>query len=260
MTTRVRAALLATALVVTAVVGTAACGAPQEPPGPVAIAAPASPSATARPIPAEATVAFDHQPLWPFADTGQAHYWQFEAGPAGHQPWHADAGFTAVAFAQGFLGFTGIDRVTSTNETGDEAWIGVGYALPEGRDATAAVVHVVRFGSGPDAPWEVVGTRDDDSLTLDTPRYGSRVGSPITAGGTVTGVDENLRLQVRQVDRDGLLGEHCCLSVGGTGRRWSGEVAYDGPGTAALTLVVSTGGHVADVERFAVTGLQLQAP
>jgi hypothetical protein len=248
MTTRVRAALLlATVLAVTVLVATA-CGAPLEQ------------AATAPGPPAEALAAndgFPHQPLWPFSDERQARYWQEEAGPNGHQPWHVDAGFTAVAFAQGFLGFTGIDKVTSTSETADEAWIGVGFVLPEGRDTTAAVVHLARFGAGPDAPWEVVGTRDD-TLALDTPRYGSIAASPITAGGTITGVDESLRLQVRQADRDGVLGEHCCVSAGGQAQRWSAEVAYSGPGTAALTLVVSTGGHVADVERFAVTGLQVQ--
>lgn len=244
------------ALVVMLVV--AACGTP--PPAP-----PAPPAATLSSAPAttddgsargDATGEFRYQALWPFADADQARQWQTEGAPQGHSPWHSDAEFTALAFTQGFLGFSEIDQVTSSDHRGDEAWVGVGTALPDGGMSTAAVVHLVRFGSGADAPWEVVGTRDD-TLVLDTPRYGSTVSSPITAGGTVTGVDESLRLQVRQIDRDGVLGEHCCVPAGGTAQRWSAEVAFQEAGTGTMTLVVSTGGHVADVERFAVTGLQV---
>jgi hypothetical protein len=60
--------------------------------------------------------------------------------------------------------------VTSTDVQADEAWIGVGYPTEGGRAATAAVIHLVRFGPSPDAPWEVVGTRDS-TLTLDVPRF-----------------------------------------------------------------------------------------
>jgi hypothetical protein len=256
MTVRPARPLLLLALV--AALGFAACAAPAQPAAPPS-AAPAGPGpgAPASPAPEDGTTAFPYQALWPFADAEQAREWQTRAAPQGHQPWHVDAEFTALAFTQGFLGFTEIDEVTSTDVEGDEAWIGVGSALPDGGRSTAAVVHLVRFGSGPDAPWEVVGTRDD-TLVLDTPRYGDSVSSPVTAGGTITGVDESLRLQVRQVDRDGVLGEYCCTPAGGTDQRWTAQVPFEGTGTGALTLVVSTGGHVADVERFAVTGLRVR--
>jgi hypothetical protein len=222
---------------------------------------PAAPPAPSTPAPDDAggggrTGEFGHQPLWPFADAEAAHQWQTEGAPQGHSPWHSDAEFTALAFTQGYLGFGEIDKVTSTDMRDDEAWVGVGSTLPDGGTTTAAVVHLVRWGTGEDAPWEVVGTRDD-TLVLDTPRYGSSVSSPITAGGRITGVDESLRLQVRQIDKEAVLGEYCCLPAGGTDQPWSAEVAFQGAGPGTVTLVVSTGGHVADVERFAVTGLQV---
>ena len=37
---------------------------------------------------------------------------------------------------------------------------------------------------------------------------------------------------------------------------WSATVSYAGATDAALTVVVSTGGHVQGVEAFAVTGLR----
>ncbi|MGV0743682.1 hypothetical protein [Mycolicibacterium sp. XJ870] len=198
--------------------------------------------------------AFDYQPLWPFASRADADRWLQEGGAESR--WHADPAATALFFTQNYLGFTEIDRTTTVDEQGDEAWVGVGHALGDGNPATVATIHLARFGTAPNAPWEVVGSRDD-VLTLDTPEYGATVGSVIEAGGTITGVDESLRLQVRQSTQDGVLGEHCCVPAGGEARPWSAEVTLAvPPQPGALTLVVSTGGHVADVERFVVTGLR----
>lgn len=195
---------------------------------------------------------FAHQPLWPFADAAEVRGWQDAYRTGGHQPWHLDAGATALSFTQGYLGFPGVDRVTSTTTAGDDTWIGVGFTLPDGRGSTAAEMHLARWGSGPDAPWEVVGTRDA-TLVLDTPSYGSVARSPLTVGGTVTGVDESLR--VRVLGLAGPVGESCCLPAGGEASRWSTTVPFTGAANGTLTVVVSTGGHVADVERFAITGI-----
>lgn len=196
---------------------------------------------------------FDYEPLWPFATAEEARSWQETAG--GRQPWHLDPAATALAFTRDFLGFTELDQVTSVDVAGDEAWIGVGYALPGGGSSTAAVIHLARFGRGEHAPWEVVGTRDED-LVLDTPRYGSNVTSPLSVGGEITGVDESLRVDVRQVGHEGRLGHFCCAAAGGQRQRWEATVDYSGAGPAALTVVVSTGGHVMDVERFAITAVR----
>ena len=123
-----------------------------------------------------------------------------------------------------------------------------------GPPATSAVVHLVRFGPHADSPWEVVGTRDT-GLTLDTPRYGTPTSSPATVGGTVTGVDECLVVQVRQTSSPAPLGEAPCVPAGGEGVPWQTTVAWSGASDPALTVVVWTGGHVQGVERFAVTGV-----
>ncbi|MBN9110737.1 MAG: hypothetical protein J0I34_18400 [Pseudonocardia sp.] len=193
-------------------------------------------------------------PLWPFADASEAAAWQREYATGGHQPWHLDPGATALAFAAA-LGLTGIDQVTSSQVAGDQAWAGVGHALPERPAATAAVVHLVRLGTGVDRPWEVVGTHDT-TLTLDTPAYGTAAGSPVAVGGEITGVDESLRVQVRSAGAARPLGDTCCLPAGGERQRWATTVTVHGRGLA--TIVVSTGGHVAEVERFAVTAVLLR--
>jgi len=78
----------------------------------------------------------------------------------------------------------------------------VGLTLPDGQVNHAAIIHLVKFGSGRDAPWEVVGT-DDTTLTLDIPAYGGTATSPVRIGGKITGVDESLRAEVRQLGSGG---------------------------------------------------------
>lgn len=230
MTRRVTAALVA--VVLSAALGAVACG----------------------PAPAES---FPYQPLWPFASQHEADRWQRDGGDR----WHADPEATALAFTRDFLGFTGLDRTTSVTEHVREAWVGVGYALPNGESSTAALVHLARFGTGPEAPWEVVGTIDD-TLTLTSPAYGSAVTPMLEAGGTITGVDESLHVQVLPNTSDLVVGEYCCTAAGGQDHPWSVPVPVDtsqlaGTSPTAVTVVVWTGGHVAEVEAFAVTGLRV---
>jgi hypothetical protein len=195
---------------------------------------------------------FDHQPLFPFASEAEAEAWRTDAG--GSQPWHLDAEATALAFTS-WLGFAEIDQVTSRDIRATEAWVGVGWQAPTGELGTAAVIHLLRFGPAADAPWEVVGTRDT-TLTLETPRYGSRASSPLTVGGHITGVDESIRVQVKQLSSEAPLGESCCVPAGGEGSPWSATVSYAGATDDAVTVIASTGGHVMDVEVFAITGLR----
>jgi hypothetical protein len=195
------------------------------------------------------------QPLWPFADREAATAWQAAYRTGGSQPWHLDAEATALSFTTGFLGFTEIDQVVDSQISGDDAHVSVGYANPDGGGtATAAVVHLMRYGTGDDAPWEVVGTRDTD-LQLETPDYATTARSPMTVGGYITGVDESLRVQVRQSSTAAPLGESAPFPGGGTHAPWQTTVTFSGATDPALTVVVSTGGHVQDVERFAITGL-----
>jgi hypothetical protein len=200
---------------------------------------------------------FTYQPLWPFASRDEADSWLRDGAITGDAPWHADPKTTALLFAQGYLGFYEIDRTTTVTEHADEAWVGVGYTLPSGETVTTATIHLVRFGTASNAPWEVVGSLDDE-LTLTAPGYGDTVGTVIEAGGTITGVDESLHLQVRQSTQDDVLGDYCCVPAGGESRPWSATFSTALPQPGALTLVVWTGGHVARVEKFAVTGLRAQ--
>jgi hypothetical protein len=227
---------------------------------PPSASAPVQPSAppSAGPSGPAEVPAFAFQPLWPFAGTADAAVWQRAYRTGGHQPWHLDPAATALAFARDHLGYTELDRTTSRTVAGSQAWIGVGAERPDGSTSTAAVVHLARIGAGADAPWEVVGTRDT-TLSLTTPAYGSTVSSPVVVGGRITGVDESLAVQVRS--RQGkLLGRSAGLPAGGDRTPWSTQLAFSAPAGTVLTIAVSTGGHVAAVERFAVTAARATAP
>ncbi|WP_328405083.1 hypothetical protein OHS70_37410 [Streptomyces sp. NBC_00390] len=194
--------------------------------------------------------------MWPFATLAQAQAWERTYRSGGHQPWHLDPDQTALSFTRDYLGFKEIDRVSSRKVSGRHARIGVAPSGPEG--GTAAVIHLVRFGAGPDAPWEVVGT-DDTTFSLTKPGYGSLVRSPLVTGGRISGVDESIRVQVRQPSSAAPLGTSpCCTSAGGDDQPWNVTVAFSGARDPVLTVVASTGGHVAEVERFTVTAVRIR--
>ena len=222
---------------------------------------PPSTPATTQPPTAPATSAqttglpAGYLPLFPFASLADVRAWQASYESGGHQPWHRSPDMTATAFAA-FLGYTGITEVVGSAVSRGDARVAVGMKLPNGRISTAAVIHLVLFGSGRYAPWEVVGT-SDTTFTLDRPAYGSTVPSPVTAGGTITGVDESIRVTVHTLSAQGPVGTYCCRAAGGTRSPWSAKVAFRATPGEVITIAAATGGHVAAVERFTVTGARI---
>jgi hypothetical protein len=203
---------------------------------------------------ADYTLDTGYAPVFPFTTATQAQAWVASYHSGGHQPWHLDAGLTALAFTQGYLGYTGISRTGAGHVDDQGMHLEVGYTQPDGTFATSAVVHLVRFGTGPDAPWEVVGT-DDTTFSVENPVYDTTASSPAQVGGHITGVDENIRVQVRRLSRQSPVGTFCCQAAGGNNSPWSVTVAFKAPSGAVITIAVAIGGHVAPVERFAITGV-----
>ena len=194
-------------------------------------------------------------PALPLPDGGRGPGLDAAYRAKGARPEFADPGPTALAFAR-FLGYTEVDRVTGTTTDAKGAHVSVGSLVPETqRASTAAVVHLVRYLPGGDAPWEVVGT-DDTTFSLTAARIRRVGGSPLAVGGRITGVDESIRVQVRQLHGDAPLGEQCCLAAGGDDSPWSGQVTFSAPDDPILMVAASTGGHVRSVERFTVNGVR----
>ena len=189
-------------------------------------------------------------PLWPFATLADATRWETVDGPAGHAPWHADSAATALLFTRNELGFADITTVTSAViDAHGDAHVGVGYLL-NGQPRTAAVLHLARYSTDPrdaKAPWEVIGS-DDTTLTVQRPAYGDTVSSPMTVGGRITGVDEDVTVTVRTMT--GTPETVAPLPAGGIDTPWSLSVPFGAHGI--LIIVASTGGHVTQHERFAI--------
>jgi hypothetical protein len=192
--------------------------------------------------------------LFPFANLGEVAAWQASYRNGGQQPWHLDANETALAFAR-FLGYTSITKAVWQRTDAAGAHVAVGFATEGTGTATAAVVHLVRYGSGADVPWEVVGT-DDDELAITTPVHGATVTSPLSVGGRISGVDESIKVRVVQLHANGSLGTFCCVPAGGMGSPWHATVAFAHPTDPVLIVSASTGGHLQSVERFSVTGVR----
>ena len=197
---------------------------------------------------------FRYQPLWPFANPAEVKVWQDGYRSGGHAPWALDADATALAFTTGYLRFTNVNVVVSHSITGNEALVTVGYPIENHAPGVAAVLHLAKYGTGDYIPWEIVGSKDT-TLTLTQPAYGTTVRSPVKVGGTITGVDENIRVQVRQPSSEQPIGAAPGLPAGGENTPWSTTVTFTGAIGSALTVVASTGGHYADIERFAITGV-----
>lgn len=257
MNLTIRLAAAAAAGVLAAGCGTAAGPPPASHPAAPHTSAPASaPATTAAPSPTPTPVPFGYVPLFPFGNLAAVRAWQASYASGGHQPWHLDADQTALAFTQGYLGFSQINKVAAHTISGGDARVTVGLTLPNGQVNHAAIIHLVKFGSGKYAPWEVAGT-DDTTLTLDIPAYGGTATSPVRIGGKITGVDENLRAAVHQLGSSSPAGSYCCQPAGGQATPWSLTVPFHAASGQVITIVVHTGGHVAAVERFAVTGVRV---
>ncbi|MDQ6615824.1 MAG: hypothetical protein M3083_14065 [Actinomycetota bacterium] len=201
---------------------------------------------------------FNYQPLYPFRNLQEASAWQDAYRATGIQPWHIDPGQTALSFA-GFLGYTDVTTAFGVWNDATGAHVTVGFSNPNGNPVNSAVVHLRRFGAAKDAPWEVVGTDDTPNFSLTSPRYGATVSSPLLAGGAIMGVDESIRVQVLQVSSAAPLGVSCCQPAGNSGAPWATTVAFRGASDKVLVVAASTGGHLAAVERFTITGVRTSA-
>ena len=250
LTTRLAAVTAAVLLAA----GCGAAGPSASHPSPSPSSARASAPATA-PGSAPASAPFAYQPLFPFGSVADVQAWQASYAAGGHEPWHLNPGLTALAFTQGYLGFDHVDKVAAVSLRAGDARVTVGFHRPDGHVSAAAVLHLVKYGSGKYVPWEVVGT-DDTTLTLDIPVYGGTATSPVRIGGKITGVDESLRAEVHRLGSSGPVGTYCCRPAGGRATPWSFSVTFHAPPGQVITIVVHTGGHVAAVERFAVTGVR----
>ena len=78
--------------------------------------------------------------------------------------------------------------------------------------------------------------------------------TPVIVPPTVTGVDESIRVTGHTLSAQLPVGAYCCQAAGGTRSPWSASMTFLATPGQVITIAAATGGHVAAVERFAVTG------
>ena len=115
---------------------------PTAPPAPTTMVATTAPLAPTTMVATTAPGSFQYVPLWPFASQQEADRWLRDDAPNGHLPWHAEEDTTALYFTQNYLGFTEINQTTNVTTKGNEAWVSVGYELPNLKVMTAATIHL----------------------------------------------------------------------------------------------------------------------
>jgi len=238
----------------------AACGSSSKSSGPTTSAVPASssttpPTTTTTGVGPTTTTA-PATPVtfvYPFRDLTEVRAWQRSYESGGHQPWHLDADITSTSFAA-FLGYTSAGRVMSSRADASGSYVALGFRNPNGAAIVATTIHLVRVGTGADAPWEVVGDLPSSTLSLTTPALGATVASPVRVGGQVTGVDESLHVQLRSLGSSTAVADRCCIAAGGEHQPWSTQVTFE-RAADPLLIAVSTGGHLQAVEHFAFTAV-----
>jgi hypothetical protein len=144
--------------------------------------------------------------LWPFTAAEQGQAWMTNHGT---RPWAQDP----VAVAQHFVD----DLLKLTEVTASGTAPNVTLKV-QGRQV--GVVHVVRTFAG--GPWTVVSVCCTD-LTITAPEVGTAITSPTQVSGRITGVDENVQLQL--ITATG----HLLASGGapaGTDAPWEGTLTW----------------------------------
>lgn len=198
--------------------------------------APASPS-TAPPTTSAPAPTFPVSAIWPFTSQAEVDAWQQQYAASGAQPWHLDPVQTATNFVDGFLGMTELDNVTASPLSGDTTEVSFGRTLPSEskKVVTVTAVLVQRYGSGPDAPWLVIGA-GDSLLKVTAPAAGSTVASPLHVTGPGFGVDEALTAELRTSHGTAPLAT--AHTGAGSGGPWSADLTFAAPTDSTGALVV----------------------
>jgi hypothetical protein len=161
---------------------------------------PASP-----PVVSQTGTAFtgDVTPVWPFDNAAQVASWQQGYAADGLAPWHLDPVYTATAFVTRGIGFSGQNvvavRDTATGHRSGDVTLGT-RTTASGRTVVFGTAHLIRWGNGADAPWEVTGI-DSTGARIDSPSRDSSVSSPLTVRYTLDGgAEENVTVSVHDGD------------------------------------------------------------
>jgi hypothetical protein len=183
-------------------------------------------------------------PIWPYTSLAQA---QAAQRSGNIQSWHREPAQTALRF-MGYLQAPEVDKVIATErETtslGAGRKVSLGRKMADGSIRTVTVVHLVRLGSGSTAPYAVT-VAGGYQLAITQPEIAAPVRSPLLVRGTVLGVDQSVRVEVR-IPSVATPISAPAAAMGGTGKPWQTSVSFVAPASGTGTLVARTDSAAGD--------------
>ncbi len=214
-----------------------------------------APFATSSPAPATPTpgrsegpppVTGTVYPIWPFTSRAEAAAWQ-RAG-SGSAAWHLDPALTALAFLR-YLQAPEVDTVMATGpemtSVGAGTSVTMGRRMANGMLRPVTVVHMVRLGTGSTAPYVVTRAAGAYTLKITSPGLAAPVRSPLAIRGTVDGVHQSIRVELRTPARSAPISVPATAMGSGT-TGWSTTLSFPAPASGIGTLVARTDSDAGD--------------
>jgi hypothetical protein len=191
------------------------------------------PSQTTTPQPI-ANKQFPAQGIFPFTDATAEQGWEQDYANGG-TTWEADPTQVATHWVQNYLDQPSVDRVISTADDNGDKVVTLGRVL-QGEGNNLFAVTAVRLTSYGNA-WIVTGASDPNNyMSISSPLPGSTIVTPATVTGPGFGVDEGLRLDVRDATSATSYGT-ATLTVGNGINQWRQPVNFNRPNSPVGVLV-----------------------
>ncbi|HEX4654747.1 MAG TPA: hypothetical protein VH274_03275, partial [Mycobacteriales bacterium] len=138
---------------------------------------------------------FPTQAIFPFTDATAEQGWEQDYANGG-TTWEADPTQVATHWVQDFLDQPSIDRVISTSDDGSDKLVTLGRMLnAEGHNLfKVTTVHLTKYANA----WIVTSASDPNGfMSITSPAPGGMIVTPVTVTGPGFGVDEAVKLDVR---------------------------------------------------------------
>lgn len=196
-----------------------------------------TPSTSAPAVPTTNTE-FPELAIFPFTSAAAEQQWETDLADGGSN-WQTQPVDVATRWVADFLDAPSVDRVLSQTpvDGGDAVDVTLGRVI-EGENPNAVPVtkvHLVQFGKA----WIVTDASDPMGyLTVSTPEPGAAISSPVDVTGPAFGVDEGLKVEVRDATSSTSYGD-ANTSFGGGSGNWSVSVHFQDP-TGIVGALVAT--------------------
>jgi len=172
--------------------------------------------------------------IFPFTTATAEEGWEQDYANGG-TTWEADPAQVATHWVQDYLDQPSVNRVVDTTEDGGDRLVTLGRVL-QAESHQLFKVTTVRLTPYKNA-WIVTGATDpNDFLSIDSPKPGGTVVTPVTVSGPSFGVDEVTQIDVRDATSETSYGTNNA-SFGNGSPPWRVAVNFNRPSSPIGVLV-----------------------